>query len=371
MSITITDVNDNSPQFPSDSIEISVKENLAPGSVIYGLRAVDTDSGANGRVTYALQSGGAADTFFSIDARTGDIRLKSALDYESQKRHTFVVTATDGGAPGRSSSVQVNIVVQDVNDKAPVFSQSTYTVDLDESTPVNTRFMQVTATDMDTGSNGLVTYSLQQGPSSHVFGIFANDGFVYNKVPLDREQTEMYVLRVVAKDGGMPAKSSTAEIHINVLDANDNTPVFLEDSYHFYIEENLPSGSHIGTVRATDSDQRDSDQLRYSVIGASSAVAVDPRTGQLRTQRALDREEREEYSFSVSVSDQGSPPHTATVNVRVTVLDVNDNSPVFDRRDGYVADVLENQPKGTVVAQVSARDADKGENGTVTYTFGT
>ncbi len=316
---------------------------------------------------YALQG---SSQFFQVDSRTGDIRLKSALDYESQKRHTFVVSATDSGSPSKSSSVQINIVVQDVNDNAPTFGQSLYTVDLNEDTRINTRFMQVTATDMDTGSNGLITYSLQQSAYSHVFGIFANDGFIYNKVALDREVMEQYSIKVIAADAGIPSKSSTTEIQINIMDANDNTPAFLEDSYQFYISENLPSNAHIGSVYAIDSDQRDNDQLRYSIIGSSSVIEVNMRTGELKTKQSLDREQRGDYSFSVSVSDGGSPPHTATANVKVTVLDVNDNNPVFVRSGSYIVDVEENQPKGTIVVQVSARDSDKGENGTITYAFG-
>ena len=305
-----------------------------------------------------------------MDSRSGDVRLTNSLDYESQKRHTFIVRAADGGAPAKTSSVQINIVVQDVNDNFPTFGQSVYTVDLDEDTLVNTRFLQVTATDMDTGSNGLVTYHLQQGAYSHIFGIFANDGYIYNKAVLDREQIKQYVLKIVATDNGIPSKSSTAEIRINIQDANDNTPTFLEDSYQFFVSENLPSNTRIGSVHATDSDQRDNDQLRYSIIGTSSAVGINARSGELRTKEPLDRENREEYTFSVSVRDKGSPPRTATVNVRLTVLDVNDNDPIFDRRGSYIADVDENQPKGSIVAQVSARDSDKGENSSVTYTFG-
>ena len=344
-----------------------MKESILPNSIIYGLRAEDGDSGDNGQITYSLQG---TSRFFQVDSRSGDVRLKNSLDYESQKRHTFVVRAADGGSPSKTSSVQINIVVQDVNDNFPTFGQDIYTVDLDEDTPVNTRFLQVTATDMDTGSNGLITYSVQQGAYSHVFGVFANDGFLYNKVTLDREQMEQYVVKVVATDSGIPAKSSTAEIQISILDANDNTPTFLEDSYHFFISENLPSDTRVGAVRATDSDQRDNDQLRYSIIGSSSAVKIDARSGELKTKEPLDREEREEYSFPVSVTDKGSPPRTATVNVKVTILDVNDNDPNFDRSGSYTADVEENQPKGTIVTQVSARDLDKGENSTITYAFG-
>ena len=360
------DVNDNTPTFPSDSIEISVKENIQPDSIIYGLRADDGDSGDNGRVTYSLQG---TSRFFQVDSRSGDVRLTNSLDYESQKRHTFIVRAADGGNPSKTSSAQINIVVQDVNDNFPSFGQKVYTVDLDEDILINTRFLQVTATDMDTGSNGLVTYSLQQGAYSHIFGIFANDGFLHNKVNLDREQMEQYTINVVATDNGIPTKSSTAEIRINILDANDNTPTFVEDSYHFFVSENLPEDTRIGSVRATDSDQRDNDQLRYSIIGRSSAINIDPQSGELKTKEHLDREQREQYSFSVSVTDEGSPPRTATVNVKVTVLDANDNDPVFDR-NSYSGKVEENQPKGKPVIQVSARDSDKGENSTVTYAFG-
>ena len=284
VSLSIIDINDNTPTFPSDSIEISVKENIQPDSIIYGLRAEDGDSGDKGLITYSLQG---TSRFFQVDSRSGDVRLTSSLDYESQKRHTFVVRAADSGSPSKTSSVQINIVVQDVNDNFPSFGQNVYTVDLDEDTTINTRFLQVTATDMDTGSNGLVTYSLQQSAYSHIFGIFANDGFLYNKVNLDREKMEQYVIMVVATDNGIPTKSSTAEIRINILDANDNTPTFVEDSYHFFVSENLPADIRVGSVHATDSDQRDNDQLRYSIVGSSSAIKIDTQSGELKTKESL------------------------------------------------------------------------------------
>ncbi len=367
MSITIRDVNDNTPSFASDSIEIAVKENVAPRSIIYGLRAEDGDSGSNGQVQYSIQ---VSSSFFEVDSGSGDIRVRRALDYESQKLHTFLVRASDGGTPSKSSSVQINIVVQDVNDNPPIFTQNTYSVDIDEGTPISTKFLQVTATDMDTGNNGLLRYSLQEGAYSHIFGIYANDGYIYNRLNLDREHREQYTLNALVADSGIPAKTSTAQVVINILDANDNTPTFQEDSYNFYISENLPAGTQVGYVHATDSDQRDNTQLRYSVVGSSSAFRLDSRSGELKTKQGLDREKKEEHSFSVRVTDDGSPPRTATVNVKVTVLDVNDNAPVFDRQGIYIAKIDENQPKGTLVTQVSARDLDSGENSTITYSFG-
>ncbi len=367
MSITIRDINDNIPSFASDSIEIAVKENVAPRSIIYGLRAEDGDSGSNGQVQYSIQG---SSSFFEVDSASGDIRVRRALDYESQKLHTFLVRASDGGIPSKSSSVQINIVIQDVNDHFPLFSQSKYSVDIDEGTPISTKFLQVTASDMDTGNNGLLRYSLQEGPYSHMFGIYANDGYIYNRVNLERENREKYTLNALVADSGIPAKTATAQVVINILDAIDNTPTFQEDSYHFYISENLPAGTLVGYVSATDNDQRDNTQLRYTLVGSSSAFRLNSRNGELKTKQSLDREKKEEYSFSVRVTDDGSPPRTATVNVKVTLLDVNDEAPVFDRQGSYLAKIDENQPKGTLVIQVSARDADKGENSTITYSFG-
>ena len=363
--ITVNDVNDNAPEFEVSSVEIPVKENTAVGSILYVAQAVDRDGGENGRITYLLQAGNG---YFTIDGRSGAVKLAKQLDYEGQKRHEVTVVAQDNGVVSQKMSLSLVIMVKDVNDNAPVFRQASYSVTIIETILPNTKFIQVNATDKDTGNNARITYMLQNGPHVDKFGIFPN-GYLYNRVNLDRESEEQYVLRVIAMDSGIPPLSSTTEVRVQVLDANDNSPIFQEEAYVFHVEENQPAGTRVGMVAAIDRDQTDSLRLQYKLSGPSEYFSIAADTGVLSTKRFLDQEQQDVYHLSVQVSDGGSPPLTSSVNVKVQVLDQNDNTPTFDHQGAYEATVDENQPKGTVVTQVSARDLDKGENGSVTYHF--
>ena len=264
--------------------------------------------------------------------------------------------------------MDATINVQDVNDNAPAFGKTSYEFEVSESVKLNTKFAQLTAEDADSGNNERITYLIHNGANAEVFGIFPSDGFLYTRTMLDHEAVDRYDLHIVAIDNGIPAMSTTVPVTIRVLDANDNGPTFDEASYTFRVTENRPPHSVVGFVTASDSDT--SDVLRYELVEKSERFAVVETSGEIITHVALDREMRETYRLTVHVSDQGAPPNTATIDVQIVVDDVNDNSPVFDRVGHYVVDVEENQPEGTIVTQVSARDGDKGDNGTVSYYFG-
>ena len=363
VNISITDVNDNAPNFAVDSIEIPVKEDTSLDSNIYMIHAEDKDSGRNGVVRYLLND--PSDTF-RINAQSGVIRLEKSLDHEAATQHEFEVTAVDQGTPQKQTSMTVTINVQDVNDNVPVFEQSEYSFDVDESMDINTSFGSVSATDADSGNNGRVTYLLQNGPHLDTFGIFANDGGLYNRLPLDRERKENYEIEVIAIDNGIPSQSSSVTVKITVLDDNDNTPEFQEAMYVFYIEENQPSTTHVGYISAVDRD--DSDALTYSLATPNEYFNVVPNSGEVITKERLDREDIELHTFTVQVTDSGKQPRSSTTQVKVYVLDVNDNDPKFEKKR-YDAKIYENQPKGKLVTTVSAEDADKGENQTVSYYF--
>ena len=264
--------------------------------------------------------------------------------------------------------MDVTINVQDVNDNSPTFGKTAYEFEVSESVKLNTKFAQLNADDADSGNNKRITYLILNGVNVDVFGIFPSDGFLYTKTRLDHEAVDRYDLHVVAIDNGIPAKSTTVPVTIRVLDFNDNGPMFDEASYKFHVTENRPPHSVVGFVMASDSDT--SDVLRYELVENSERFTVVETSGEIITLVALDRETRETYQLIIHVSDQGAPPNTATVEVEIVVNDVNDNSPVFDRVGHYVVEVEENQPEGTIVTQVSARDSDKGDNGTVSYYFG-
>lgn len=137
--ILIEDVNDNAPEFASSKVRISVRESEPPGSPLYTAHAVDKDSGLAGTVTYRLLTDGA---LFRVEPKTGDLSLRSPLDYETAQRHSLVVSATDGGSPPLASNLTVLLEVQDVNDNPPVFERTEYSVPVSEALPVNSQVSQ-------------------------------------------------------------------------------------------------------------------------------------------------------------------------------------------------------------------------------------
>ncbi|KAL1139416.1 hypothetical protein AAG570_006400 [Ranatra chinensis] len=274
--IVIEDVNDNAPEFGSAKVRISVPESVEPGVPLYSALALDRDSGRNGQVSYRLVSGG----LFGVEPRSGHLTLASRLDYETAQRHSLVISATDAGEPPLSANLTVLLEVQDVNDNAPVFERTEYSVPVSESLPVNSQVVQVTAVDLDTGNNARLTYRLLGEPRE--FGMFPNSGWVYLRSSLDRESRDRYSLKVAATDNGSPPATATALLTVTVTDANDNDPVFGRDSYQFTVEENLNRGATVGTVLATDADLDNNAAIRYALIPANSSFLINPVTGKSR-----------------------------------------------------------------------------------------
>jgi protocadherin-16/23 len=280
----------------------------------------------------------------------------------------LIITAYDMGQTSKESKLRLTVKVQDVNDNTPVFNSSVYTAKVAEKLPINTRFTLVNATDKDSGNNGRVTYHLQSGDGA-VFGIFPDTGYIYNKQKLSKEHQEQYHLVVSAVDGGLPPRSATVQVIVSILDENDNTPIFSESTYVFGVEETTRSGVIVGDVSASDPDTADNFIIKYTFLSANSYFSIDD-SGRITTKRELDREDMASHQFTVKAFDTGIPPRTALVNVEVRVIDINDNKPEFTTGQAN-AFVEENQPKGTVVLLVSARDKDNGENAAITYFFAT
>ncbi|KAG8225978.1 hypothetical protein J437_LFUL006207, partial [Ladona fulva] len=335
VNVIIHDVNDNAPEFDSPTVRISVPENVELGAALYAAHASDPDGGDNGAVRYSLSVNPGA--LFAVDPRRGTLTLARHLDYETATRHALVVAASDLGSPPLSSNLTIHVEVQDVNDNPPVFERPEYTASVPESLAANSQVVQVSASDSDTGNNARLTYSVfriiiinvfigrnpcvshheftalvvevstriqpdiplihfyrllpsegyKPGTSSgefDVFGIFPNSGSVYLRQPLDREKRSRYVLRVVATDNGTPAGTATASIVIVVTDVNDNDPEFTKPAYEFTVEENMGSGTIVGTLHATDQDLGPNAAIRYSLSPANGSFHVDPINGEYRKQ---------------------------------------------------------------------------------------
>lgn len=139
VNIEIEDVNDNSPEFESNTVRISVPESVEIGTPIYAAHAQDKDSGINGIVHYKLSSNAIKSGLFAIDSNLGSLTIVRHLDYEAVQRHSLTITASDAGIPSLSANLTVLVEVQDVNDNAPVFEQTEYNVKALESLPVNSQ----------------------------------------------------------------------------------------------------------------------------------------------------------------------------------------------------------------------------------------
>ncbi|XP_011309154.1 protein dachsous [Fopius arisanus] len=362
VELNIEDVNDNPPSFSTPSVRISVAESHPLHAALYVAQANDPDIIPPIPIRYILAQN--SNDLFGIDAHNGELYLIRRLDYETQQRHTLLISALDGG--GLSANLSLSVEVQDVNDNPPVFERNEYHVEIPEGAKLDSQVLQVTALDLDTGNNARISYRLQ-GSSS--FRISPNTGWIYLTQTLDRETTDRYALTVLATDNGSPPATATSSVLVTVLDDNDNSPRFTKDFYSFQLLENLPSGTLVGTVTASDPDLGKNSLLRYTVVQHNSSFAIDPDTGEIITREPLDRELRSLHELVLEARDHGSPSRAARVPLRVSILDVNDNSPEIVDPQGDIVSVREEQPLGTEVARVRALDADLGENATMTYSI--
>ena len=225
--IHVGDVNDNAPRFETERYAATVAEGSAPGTHVIQVLADDADFGRNGQFYYVLSAAGdddeaAATGVFVCDSSTGSISSTVALDRESVAEYRLIVRAVDRGAPRLTSVADVVVSVGDENDNAPVFVQTTYGGAVNEDALPGTIILAVSATDADVAPNDAVTYHVAGGDVLGQFGVRRRSGELYVNKLLDREEQSQYRLDVLATDG---AYTAVATVHINILDANDNSPV--------------------------------------------------------------------------------------------------------------------------------------------------
>ncbi|XP_036247619.1 protocadherin-16 [Molothrus ater] len=374
VKISVSDVNDNAPAFPTPSDSILLPEATEPGTTVYTLQAEDRDSGANGQVAFELLSGG--EGTFVVEHASGAVRLLGALQYEAISAYSLAIVARDSGVPQLSSTFTLLVHVQAEDDNGPIFDTLTYRVEVQEGVPVSTRFLQVRALAHDVEPSEL-TYHLRADGDAASFGIVPESGWLYVKSALDRETRDLYVLTVLASVGGTGAaadarKTGTSTVRVSVTDENDNSPRLSEERYFFTVSENQAPGSTVGRVMASDRDAGQNSRLTYRLLQHDPNFLIHTQTGEVSTKHSLDREQQSNFQLLVIVQDGGAPPRSATGTIYVTVLDENDNAPAFlhvGSGQELTVQVLEEKPSGLLVASLQAKDPDEGENGTIIYSL--
>ncbi|XP_058398633.1 protocadherin gamma-B2 isoform X14 [Diceros bicornis minor] len=372
VNVMIDDINDNPPHFPQNSIVLHINELVIPGTQ-FGLEsAVDADVGPNSLQSYQLSY----NEHFSLrvkDKTEGknapELVLEKPLDREQQRSHLLVLTAVDGGNPVRTGTTQIRIKVTDANDNPPVFSQNVYKVSLRENLPPGTSVLKVTATDQDEGINAEITYSFKTlRDIGNMFMLDHQSGEIKSKDPIDFEISSSYTMSIEAKDGG--GMATECKIMLEIVDENDNTPEVVFTSVSSSITEDAEPGAVIALFKTLDKDSGENgevtclikEKVPFRIVSSASNYY------KLVTDGALDREQTPEYNVTITATDRGKPPLSSSRSVTLHVGDVNDNAPVFHQAS-YVVHVVENNPPGASIAQVSASDPDLGPNGRVSYSI--
>ncbi|KAM8798901.1 protocadherin gamma-B5-like [Eudromia elegans] len=371
VDVDIQDINDNSPVFSKAALDLEIAEWILPGARFPLEMAHDPDVGSNSQISYQLTE----NPSFRLEVKETpsgkklpELVLETALDREKQISFEMVLTAVDGGSPSRSGTVQIRINVTDANDNAPVFSKSAYEARVRENVSTGSLVLQVRATDADAGSNGRVSYSFSNVPDAvrAVFSIDSDSGDIRNVGTLDFEEQKEYTFGVTARDGG--GLSGHCQVHVEIMDENDNAPEITTLLLADTISEDSPAGTVVALVNVHDADSGENGQVWCELEGDSplSIVASSGSSYKVVTASALDRERASEHNVTVVASDRGMPSLRSRTALSLSVSDVNDNAPVFEEA-AYSAYVWENNAAGASVLRVRARDADAGANGRVSY----
>nr|XP_033489295.1 protocadherin gamma-A11-like isoform X17 [Epinephelus lanceolatus] len=375
--VTVLDANDNVPVFSQAVYKASLPENSPLDTLVITVSATDADEGLNSEITYGFDHVSDKDNVFSLDSKSGEVRVAGAIDYEKVSSYEMQISAKDG--LGLASYATVILDITDVNDNAPVIYLKSLTNPIPENVSPGTEVGIINVQDRDSENNRQVRCSIQQNAPFKLVPSIKNYYSLVTTGQLDREVVSDYNITITASDEGSPPLSSSKSVELSVADINDNPPVFEEQSYSAYVSENNKPGSTLCSVSARDPDWRQNGTVIYSLLpgevnGApvSSYVSVNGDTGVIHAVRSFDYEQLRSFKVHVMGRDNGSPPLSSNVTVSVFISDVNDNSPqiLYPGPEGN-SFMTELVPKaahgGSLVSKVIAVDADSGQNAWLSY----
>ncbi|CAJ0943895.1 unnamed protein product [Ranitomeya imitator] len=329
--VTVEDFNDNAPVFDQPFYQCSVNENAAEGTLVFKLNATDLDVGKNGEILYDFSHmvSGEAKEAFMLDKYTGEIRVKGKLDFESVNMYEIQVEAIDNGDVPHFGHCKVLVTVVDVNDNPPEMTVTSLLVPVPENSPQGTTVAIISVHDKDSGSNGKV---------------------------------HCYI-------------SEPSPFKIDISDANDNAPRFVQSVDTIFIKENNPPGSQIYTASASDPDIGQNSFISYSIkertidgIPISSYISINPENGKVFALVSFDHEQISYFQCHIKATDAGLQALSSNLTLNIFIEDINDNAPTFTPLHSEITiKASKSAEPGHLITKVKAVDLDSGYNAWTFY----
>ncbi|KAJ8282943.1 hypothetical protein COCON_G00054620 [Conger conger] len=384
IAVQVLDANDNAPQFDQDVYTVDITENSPIGSLVMKLSATDTDEGPNGDIVYNFTkyTSVLTEDIFYLNPDNGEIRVKGEIDYEKTTAFEIHVEAKDKGRVQLSGNCKLIFLVTDMNDNYPLISIKSFVGSVKESVAIGTVIALISVSDRDSAENGQIEltinkqlpFSLQKSCESHCYDLVVMKN-------LDREQVPEYDITLTVQDKGSPPLSDQETVTLELLDVNDNAPLFRKSFYTIPVMENNAPGLLLGSVTAFDPDLYENQYLVYYIIereisntSMSMLFSINPEKGDVYALKTFDYEREKEFLFHIEARDSGAPPLSSNVTVHIIILDQNDNTPLIVspwRAHGSVVEevIPRSTDKGHLIAKVIAIDSDSVQNSRVMYQF--
>ncbi|XP_076467653.1 protocadherin gamma-A4-like [Babylonia areolata] len=373
LQVVIVDTGNNPPRvvfLPKNPLydrTVLLAENAKIPTLVGTMKVEDNDPGVSGTVN--CQASHFGFRIQKLEKGGFLVLLQKQLDREVQEKINVTISCSDAGAPPMTAVTTFSVIVGDINDNAPVFTQHVYVANLTENVKTDVEVIRVAAHDFDTGINSQFYYYLHP-KENEMFTLDTNTGVLTSNMVFDREVNSEVSVIIKAIDEGDQPLTGTATVVVQILDENDNAPT-LEPTEFDVMEGSLPE-SLVGRLLAHDRDVGLNAEVEYYMKAVSPLPPFTVyQNGQIRTSSELriDRERQKLYFLEIYMNDRGTPRMSSSTNITIHVNDINDNSPevLFPNIKNNTVTIMWNQTPKIPFAHIDAVDADEGDNAKLTF----
>ena len=358
INIGVGDINDNAPEFLPTVYMAKVTRNLGLNVPILTIKATDKDDDGKGELKYTIKKGNENNDFI-LGTTSGTLYLSKTLS-GSVRSHRLTITAMD--RDGKKSVNEASVVIQVSDSEIPFSSyQFEFTVpeDISPYSDIGTIRAQRPG----------FKYTLMEQSVLGYFSLDSRTGNIRSEARLDHETHPQVILNILAENE-VSGDSYFIQAMIKISDVNDNAPEFPFSSLFITVPEDFPTSDVIYTILATDADGNTNGRVSYKILNGkdSSKFDIDSQSGQIRLQSPLDFESKQVHRIVIEAEDFGQPRLRSQIKLDISVQDVNDNAPTFDKAE-YSFSLAESHVAGTPVLTIHAEDKDSGKNGRLTYSI--